>query len=303
MTNRRPRVSIGLPVYNGEQFLSESLSSILAQTFEDYELIISDNASTDRTPEICRAYAARDARVHYYRNATNLGGARNFNRVFELSSGEYFKWVAADDVCAPTFLARCVEALDGEPEAVLAYPRARCIDERGRVLHSYEGAAQGPDWSPEPMGRFRRLVDEYADNPGGYTPVYVFGLIRARALRQTHLIDDYMSADCNLLAELTLMGKFINVPEYLSFLRLHPGSLYWSFRHRLAKVREWYDPAMKGYMSVVVWRWRSHLEYFALIVRAPLGCRQKIGLLAHTAGAEVKRLRRGLGRQLHWAWR
>src|SRR5512145_868606 len=120
----RPRVSIGLPVYQGARFIRNALESILAQTHEDFELIISDNASTDGTEAIVRAYAERDRRVKYHRNARNVGAAQNFNRVFSLASGEYFQWVAHDDVLAPACIARCVEVLDRERDVVLCYGRA-----------------------------------------------------------------------------------------------------------------------------------------------------------------------------------
>src|SRR2546425_2356723 len=132
-SSRRPRVSVGMPVYNGERYLAEAVDSLLAQTYEDFELIICDNASTDRTGEIARSYAARDTRVRYARNEKNLGAGGNFRRGFALASGEYFRWAASDDVCAPQSLARCVEVLDQEPAAVLAYPSTRFIDEHGRV--------------------------------------------------------------------------------------------------------------------------------------------------------------------------
>src|SRR5262249_36899823 len=134
MNNHKPRVSIGMPVYHGEPFLKEALDSILAQTYSDFELIISDNASTDRTQEICTAYAAKDKRIQYSRNDKNLGAAKNYNRVFELSSGEYFKWAAHDDICAPDFLVRCITVLDQDPSVVLCYPREIGIDEQGKFL-------------------------------------------------------------------------------------------------------------------------------------------------------------------------
>ena len=110
-----PRVSIGLPVYNGERFLVQAIESVLAQTFEDFELIVCDNASTDASGAIAQTYVERDSRVRYFRNASNLGAARNFNRTFELSRGEYFKWLAADDLIAPTYLERCLAALGPRP--------------------------------------------------------------------------------------------------------------------------------------------------------------------------------------------
>src|SRR5262245_38883261 len=115
----RPRVSIGLPVYNGERYLAETLNSMLAQTFEDFELIICDNASTDQTEQICRFYAGKDTRICYVRNATNLGAAKNYRRTFELSSGDYFRWANCDDLFAPESLACCVEILDWKPSVVL----------------------------------------------------------------------------------------------------------------------------------------------------------------------------------------
>ena len=99
-----PRICLGLPVYNGERYLRQAIDSMLAQTFRDFELIISDNASTDRTREICLEYQKRDPRVRYFRNESNIGPAANFNLVFQRAHAEYFKWVAADDVCEPDFL-------------------------------------------------------------------------------------------------------------------------------------------------------------------------------------------------------
>src|SRR5947199_10486063 len=104
----KPRVSIGIPVYNAENFLREAIESIRQQTFTDFEIVISDNCSTDRTPQICEEYAAKDRRIRYVRNATNLGAGFNHRRVAELARGEFFKWQSRDDLCHPTFLERCV---------------------------------------------------------------------------------------------------------------------------------------------------------------------------------------------------
>lgn len=106
-----PRVSVGMPIYNGERFLKAAIESILAQTLTDFELIISDNGSTDQTQEICQAYATKDQRIRYYRSAQNFGASWNHNRVFELSTSEYFKWAACDDICKPEYLEQCVEIL------------------------------------------------------------------------------------------------------------------------------------------------------------------------------------------------
>ena len=106
--DKKLRVTIGLPVYNGETYLEETLDSILNQTYTEFELIISDNGSSDGTRLICEEYAAKDDRIKYYRSVKNLGAAPNYNRAFELSSGEYFKWADYDDPLAPEFLSKCV---------------------------------------------------------------------------------------------------------------------------------------------------------------------------------------------------
>jgi glycosyltransferase involved in cell wall biosynthesis len=93
-----PKVSIGMPVFNGEQYIHKALNSLIAQTFTDYELIISDNASTDSTELICREYAAKDNRVRYVRQDSNLGGPANFKFVLDEAVGEYFMWAASDDI-------------------------------------------------------------------------------------------------------------------------------------------------------------------------------------------------------------
>jgi len=139
----KPRVSIGVPVYNGESYLACALDSMLGQTYGDFELIISDNASTDRTPEICRQYAARDPRVRYLREEQNRGLAWNFNRVVEVSRGDYFKWAAYDDVCAPSFLARTVEVLDNDPHVILATSVAALIDAQGGADHRAREKGKG----------------------------------------------------------------------------------------------------------------------------------------------------------------
>jgi glycosyltransferase involved in cell wall biosynthesis len=133
MTRTTPRVSLGMPVYNGEAYLEEALRSLLGQTFEDFELIISDNASTDRTRSICLDYAAHDRRIRFLRNEINVGFCRNQNRVIESSTGEYFLLTHHDDVRAPNYLERTVAVMDADPSIVVCYTKTRDIDERGNL--------------------------------------------------------------------------------------------------------------------------------------------------------------------------
>lgn len=211
-----PRVSIGLPVYNGGQFLEGAIGSLLVQTYEDFELIISDNASTDQTESVCRAYAAQDGRVRYHRNAKNIGANRNYNRVFALSNGEFFRWAAADDVCKPEHLAQCVGVLEDDPEAVLACTKTQFIDVDGLPID-----VEDAGWDLRLDAPSERL--RYVIRAGHWCNV-MFGLMRSRALAQTHLLPGYAGGDYVLLGELALLGKFHETPECLFLRRLHPGA-------------------------------------------------------------------------------
>jgi glycosyltransferase involved in cell wall biosynthesis len=246
MEDRRPRVAIGLPVHDGENFLVEALESILAQTYTDFELIVSDNASTDRTQEICLAYAARDGRIRYVRNETNLGVAPNLNRTFRLARAEYFKWAPHDDVLAPEFLSRCVDALDQHPEAVLCYSKATVIDHTGAYLADYD---PGPDTgSVEPHARFGNvlLYPEYG--------LQLMGLIRSKILRMTRLYGSFPSCDEILLCELALRGPFHEIPQRLYAYRRHAGQSTAKEPMQRRRVL-FFDTALRGRIVLPTWRY------------------------------------------------
>ncbi len=261
-----PRVSIGLPVYNGESFLEQALDSLLSQTYKDFELIISDNASTDHTEQICRAYAARDHRIRYCRNNTNRGAAWNFNRVFKLARGEYFKWAAHDDLCAPEFLQVCVSAMDRDPGIVLCYSWTQMVDVEGRPQRNYQSPINLLG-SPRSYERFRGAV---CQDP--YCCYEVFGLVRTSVLRQTPLIGHYTGSDAMLLADLALLGRFHEVPSYLFFNRDHPNRSINAYSHEFLHV--WFDPKLEGKITLRFWRWLW--EYRRSVVRSSLSRRERL---------------------------
>ncbi len=235
MRSDNPTVSIGLPAYNAERYLREALDSILGQTYRAFELIVSDNASTDATATICHEYAARDDRVRYIRSPINVGAHRNFRRALELARGRYFKWAAHDDICHPTYLGRCVEVLDADPSVVLCHSRTVFIDAEahpvpdeaiargyfvdasGRVVYvrAYDPPRQlGSPWA------HRRFRDVLLSTRWCFE---IFGVIRTDALRRTSgFRESYYGADKMILAELSLLGRFAEVPEELFFRRCHP---------------------------------------------------------------------------------
>lgn len=211
--SRVPRLSIGLPVYNGEQYLSEALDALLGQSYEDFELIISDNASTDGTADICRRYVAQDPRVRYVRQPCNIGAAPNHNFVFRDARGELFKWASHDDLYGRDLLRRCVEALDEHPQVVLAHAWTATIDGAGTLTEPYD--YQLVTNSPRAPERFRSML--FA--PGGDD---FYGVIRADVLRRVAPHGSYHHADRTFVAEIGLHGPFHQVPELLYFRRDHP---------------------------------------------------------------------------------
>jgi glycosyltransferase involved in cell wall biosynthesis len=121
MNPEQKRITIGLPVYNGEKILAAAIESALQQSYRDFDLIISDNASTDGTPEICESFAERDSRVRYFRQSRNLGPVDNFNFVKGACETEFFVWLASDDRWSPDFLEKMLEIMDKNPDCSLAF--------------------------------------------------------------------------------------------------------------------------------------------------------------------------------------
>ena len=265
MSKDKPRVSIGVPVFNGEKYLAVALDSLLAQTYSDFELIISDNASTDGTQEICRTYAARDCRIRFFRNKINLGAAKNFNRTFELSSGEYFKWAAHDDLCAPEYLERCVEVLDRKLSVLVCHTKTIYIDENGEEYGVYDDQLDLHSLRP-----YKRYHD-YFFRPYKRCNA-IFGVIRANELKKTPLIGCYFGSDQVLLGELTLRGEVYRVPEPL-FLRRDHLQQPWR-RHPTRQSHEaWFDPTRAT--KITLPHWRLLFEHFMCIKRVPLSWNER----------------------------
>lgn len=234
-----------MAVYNGENFVARAIEGLLAQTYSDFELVISDNASQDRTEQICRAYAARDPRIVYHRQEKNFGAAPNHNFVFHATSGEYFMWHAHDDLCAPTLLERCVEVLDRDPAVVLCFARCQFIDDRGQVLQDYPYALRTSS-----KNRRERFLDAISAD---HINTEIAGMMRRSVLRQTPLIDSYVGSDCVLIAELALHGPFFQIPEPLFFHGEHEGRS--TKKHRgLHERLVWFDTRLSGKIVLPTWR-------------------------------------------------
>lgn len=283
----RPRVSIGLPVYNGANFIRRAVQSVLEQDYGDLELVIADNASTDATQSICLEVAARDKRVRYYRNEANLGAAGNYNRVFELARGDYFKWAAHDDECHSSMVRKCVELLDSAPASiVMVYPLGELIDENGRTLTAPLDRIESQD--PRPHRRLARLLWSLnMCDP-------VFGVYRTDFLKKTQLIGRFFGADYVLLGELAMMGEIRELGEILFRLRAHPKRS--NQAHRSARDRAaWYDPAAAKQLFVLPNWERMVWELMKSAMRAPLNPFERMKCLAVIPGTHYCRRFRNAG--------
>lgn len=215
VTRSEPRLSIGMPVYNGERYLRAAIDSLLCQTFGDFELIISDNASTDSTPDICRTCAALDPRIRYEAQPVNRGATWNVNHVLTLARAKYFKWAHADDLYAPRYLECCIAELDrASSPAIVVCSRGIIIDENDRQICPYEDR-----WDlrqSRPSDRLRLA----AQNVGGYN--VQFGVMRTHVLRACRPEGSYPYGDIALANELVLRGQIWEIPDPLFYRRVHP---------------------------------------------------------------------------------
>jgi glycosyltransferase involved in cell wall biosynthesis len=278
--NSKPRLSIGVPVRNGARFLQKTLDSLLTQSCSEFELMISDNASTDQTEAICRVYAARDRRIRYYRSSEDLGVAHNYNHLFQQARGEYFKWAAADDLYEPDYVGRCLDVLECDPTVVLAYAKARFIDETDSPI---EMSDPGFDLRSEATRERLRYVI-YAS----HWVNAIFGLIRAEALAKTRLLPSYPGGDYALLGELTLAGKFVEVPHSLFLRRLHPGA---SSQHTTDA--DWLVHFCTGSGRVCLPFWNRSYDHLMTIAHSGLSIGEKlslVGCLGHRMLGERRRL-------------
>lgn len=253
---RTPAVTIGVPVYNGEDYLESALEAIRAQTFVDWECVVSDNGSTDRTCEIVEAFAARDPRFRLVRQVRNIGAVANFAALAELARGRYFAWAGHHDLHLPDWLARLVETLEANPQAVLAYPFFKKIDPQGRELADMTGVfdTRGLDT----LGRAHEAC-LYLRLCGSR----VYGLIRVEALRRVRVRITPLW-DRLFLMKLLMEGDFVQVPEILWLRRYFGNDLLKEAPEKVVsrQMRVLFPcqrPPIYSY-----WYWLTHLVYLFL---------------------------------------
>ncbi len=287
--NATPRITIGMPVFNGAATIAVAIEALLAQTFGDFELIVSDNASTDATSDIVATLAAEDGRIRYLRHATNIGANNNYSHLAVVARGEFLKWASASDWCAPTFLERCLALLMRDADAVLAAPRTRLFaGERSSAL-DYPDDIEILDATPS--GRLIHLHSIIQLNN-------VFnGLIRLSALRRTRLIEPYQQADTVLMGHLALLGKFLLVDEPLFYRRMEPATST-ALQDADAVRRHHYPEATAGMLLQGV---KRHIGWFRAAFAAPMPASERLRVL-HYLARQMRRDRQALAADLAGVW-
>jgi glycosyltransferase involved in cell wall biosynthesis len=261
---KTPTVSVAMPIYNSEKYLAESIESHLQQTYQDFELILTDNASTDRSEEICRSYTAKDSRVKYHRNPQNLGAAGNFRRGFELSTGLYFRWSPSDDLISPNLLQSAVDVLNHEPSIFVAYPRTKLIDDKGSITGDFDEHLHLMDERPSERWKAARRNIRLGN--------LHYGLCRADTLRKTGLLRNYTGGDFPLIAEMSLYGKFFEIPGAFFYRRMHEKAS--SAMKDGGDVMALYDPKKRDKLFLYNW---VHLgAHIKSIARAPISLSEKV---------------------------
>jgi len=267
MTIEGPIISVGMPVYNGGEWLEAAIESILEQTLKNFELIISDNASTDGSDEICKKFAAADSRIRYIRQPVNTGSHENYTFVCRAARSRYFKWASCSDICHETFLELCVGELEARPDLVLCFPRTRMFAE-----HPGDGQDYVEDLvllDDSACGRLKKLLRNIKLNN------VMNGVIRSDVLKKSPLMKPYFSSDVILMAEVSLHGKFAEIPKALYFRRLNDKSSTSLMSGEDA--REHHDPQKKWSMLYQSWHFLS--GFLSAALRAPLSFRERACVL------------------------
>jgi glycosyltransferase involved in cell wall biosynthesis len=291
-----PILTVGMPVYNAARFLAKSLDSILRQTFADFQLLVSDNSSTDDTEAICREYASRDQRIRYFRNEKNMGAGWNFRRVYSMATGKYYKQAAHDDFCEPAFFEACIDALERDPGLTVAHPKTCVVDANGEFIEDYECPMRTDD--DDPIVRFADLLLV------GHRCYQIFGIHRMSSLQRLRPLGSFAHADRILLAQLGMAGRFFEVPERLFISTRHEGQSVWTMPTRTGSKSfrltrnpgslpnlEWWDPSRSK--AITFPEWNSFGQYCQSIRNSPLTPSQKVrayGLMARWAAKYRRRL-------------
>jgi glycosyltransferase involved in cell wall biosynthesis len=274
-----PAVAIGMPVYNAEEYLPATIGAILAQDFRDFELIISDNASTDRSAEICESFARQDSRIRFVRQPSNLGATVNFRFVLDQSRAPLFMWAAADDVRSPDFLTQTVAVLHNRPDVIAANCRTRF--DNGTFARDRMG--DGPIEHDDPAQRVLAFFGYWHANGRYYSLFRREALMRNQALRD----EEYLASDWSIVLELLKLGKIAQADGGELILGSRGMSSRNLFRYYHRSVIDYVLPLWK------FWRFTERLSATGFTARQRFRLRTRvIGLNIEFARWRLKQARR-----------
>ncbi len=260
-----PLITIGIPIYNGDPWIEETIASIKIQSEQNFEVLICDNASTDNTESICRKIVAEDSRFKYIRNSKNIGAPRNYNLAIEAATGEYFKWNSASDLCLPELLETCINVLAENKEVSLCYSRTAYLNENGEKQYIDR---QLELLQSSPSERFIRFCEEINLNN------MMNGVMRTKQLRGTMLNQQYFASDICLMAEIVLLGKVVQLPEYLFIRRMSEDTS--SSLVSETDQQRYIDPELKSRM--LFQHMKQFRGFFNAVIRTKIEKREKMKL-------------------------
>lgn len=259
-----------MPVHNREKYVGAAIESHLNQTYDNFELIITDNASTDRSEEICRFYASQDSRVKYHRNSKNFGAAGNYRRSFELATGEFFRWHPSDDLASPNLLECAIQILDRDPSIFVAFGRTKLIDAQGIPIGDFDEGLHTMD--NQPSVRWKTVQDNLRLGN------LLYGLSRTNTLRRTGLLRNYTGGDFPLIAEMSLYGKFCEIPDAFFYRRMHEGAS--SAMKNSSDVMALFRPDSNR-EKLFLYNWTHFGANLKSVSRAPIPLGEKVRICAH----------------------
>jgi len=274
-----PKISIGMPAYNSERTIASAIDSLLAQSFKDFELIVSDNASSDSTLEIVQRFAAADPRIQLVRQAQNIGANANYTYVARCARGKYFKWASSSDWYDSTFLERCIEFLELNNDAVLAYPRTRVFQNIPSKYLEYDSDIDVCEENPE--DRLMHVIRKIRLNN------VMNGLIRTEYLRKTRYIERYPSADVVLVGNLALLGKLKLLPEPLYYRRMESETSTSLMSPEAIERHHYPNPTIRSLFP----SWKLYIGWMRISLSATINMKQR------------KRVMVIVTRMAYWNWK
>jgi glycosyltransferase involved in cell wall biosynthesis len=269
--SKRPKISVGIPAYNSAAHIGLTIEGLLSQTYGDFELIVSDNASTDATRDIVGEYMRKDPRIRYERHSVNVGANPNYSYLVHRANGEFFKWSSSSDWCAPTFLESCLSELTANPDSVLAVPRTCLFQDSPKSAEAYDHDISLLDDSPS--ARLRALNETIRLNNA------VNGLIRASALRSTRLVPRYIGADVVFMEHLALLGKFRLIDQRLFYRRMDRATAT-ALQDDKGKLTHHYP---KHSLGMLLQGSKKQIGRLRVALRAPLSLGERMRVIALVA--------------------